>query len=79
MEQTTCTRCHGKGRTDMPYTYVLTLRAMRKAGWVTARGLADKLKVRPTAMYNRLARLERDGYVQRRATGPRETRFGVVR
>ena len=65
-----CGHCAGEGRVVLTSVYALTLAALRKVnGETTATKLASKFKVEQTAMLNRLAWLESNGFAVKRRYG----------
>lgn len=70
-----CPCCGGRGRVEFTGEYRLTLERLREQpGEVSGAELARIMGVRPTAMCNRLARLEAMGLATSRRFG-RERRF----
>jgi Mn-dependent DtxR family transcriptional regulator len=65
-----CSCCKGAGRVELTGAYLETLQRMRLHGVeVTAAELAGDMDVKPTAMSNRLAALERLGLATSRTYG----------
>lgn len=67
-----CPYCKGRGTVELTGEYAVTLEFMRKVGGeIWAAELARNMGIAPTAMCNRLAALEADGFVTSRRFGRR--------
>jgi Mn-dependent DtxR family transcriptional regulator len=65
-----CSHCKGTGRIELTGEYLETLNRLRELGKeMSGAELAKDMGIQPTAMNNRLSRIEQHGLIQSRRWG----------